>query len=82
MLPRGKKKTESKRDTVEISKEAQKLESSSKGITITTDGNLTNAEVIEMEQTINCGNPLKQWVPIFCGCKMVAIILHSLFKES
>lgn len=41
-VAKGEEKTESKRDTVEISKEAQKLESSSKGITITTDGNTIN----------------------------------------
>ena len=49
-VAKREEKTESKRDTVEISKEAQslkktearELKSSSKGITITTDGNTIN----------------------------------------
>ena len=28
--------------------------------------------------TKNCGNPLKQWVPIFCGCKN---FVATLFKN-
>lgn len=41
-VAKREEKIESKRDTVEISKEAQELKSSSKGITITTDGNTIN----------------------------------------
>jgi len=41
-IAKREEKTESKRDTVEISKEAQELSSSSKGITITMDGNTIN----------------------------------------